>query len=245
VQKSYALSAGTAFDAYADKGNMHPYHQDFHPVSSVLDLRARIDAQRAMTPGKPVVSTEDGWAAPYDVSENVQSKYSLRKLFWSLFDEDFERVILYELVDESQSKGSGWEGSLGLLRADLSPKPAYTSLKRLTTLLAEPNAPAFTPQPLDYTLSGSTANVKAYVLQKSNGTHYLVLYQDAPAWNTIANLEIFNPEASVRVNLASPASRVLVHKPHSSATPVADHAGPISTVDVSVPDHPVVLEIAH
>jgi hypothetical protein len=250
VQKANAQAIGTAFDPYADKGNMHPYHQDFHPTFDVLDLRARVDATRAMTPGKPVVSTEDGWDTAPDmqdrsVSQSVQSKYSLRNLFWSLFEADFERVILYEMVDESVSKGFDNEGSYGLVRADLSPKPAYTSLKRLTTLLAEPNAPAFIPQGLSYSLSGSTANVKAYVLQKATGTHYLVLYQDVPVWNTIINLEIFNPEASVRVNLASPASRVLVHKPHSSATPVADHAGPISTVDVSVPDHPVVLEIAH
>jgi hypothetical protein len=96
-----------------------------------------------------------------------------------------------------------------------------------------------------YSLSGSTADVKPYVLQKSTGTHYLVLRRNIETWNSTTNTEVSNPEVSVTVNLASPARRVLVYKPHSSAMPVADHAGPTSSVNVSVPDHPVVLEIEH
>jgi hypothetical protein len=245
-------TGGTAFNAYTDMGaNMHPYHQDWRPSFGLPDMQARLDAQRAMTPGKRLVSTEEGWdtcpsgcATPMSVSENVQSKYTLRTLFWSLFDADFERVMLYEMVDEPSANWTNGE-HYGLLRSDLTPKPAYTSLKRLMSLLAEPNASPFTPQGLSYSLSGSIANVRYFVLQKSNGTHYLVLYQDVPSWNTSADVEISNPNKSVTVNLGSPASRVLVHRPHSSATPIADLAGPVSSVTVSVPDHPVVLEVRH
>jgi hypothetical protein len=250
VLKTSAQTLGTSFNAYTDKGNMHPYQQDNRPSLTTDNMRARLDAQRAMTPGQPLVSTESGWdtntAGSFDgksVNENVQSKYSLRSIFYSLYEADFERVILYEMLDENSKTGD--EAHYGLLHADLSPKPAYTSLKRLTTLLAEPNAPAFTPKGLSYSLSGSTTNVKAYVLQKSNGRHYLVLYQDIAAWDTIANTKTSTPLARVTVNLESAASHVLVHKPHSSATPIADFAGPISSVPVSVPDHPVVLEISH
>jgi hypothetical protein len=250
VQKSYDLSLGTSLDPYADKGNMHPYHQDFKPDMDNNDMLSRIKTKRSMTPGKPVVSTEDGWDTAPDgmdrsVNESVQSKYSLRDLFWSLFDADFERVILYELVDESQSKGFDNEGTYGLLRPNLSPKPSYTSLKRLTTLLAEPNAPAFTPAPLDYSLSGDVANVKSYQLQKSNGTHYVVLYQDVPSWNPYTNSEILNSPVSVRLDLANPASRLLVHSPQQGVTPVSDTSGPVSGVSLNVPDHPIVVEVFH
>ena len=255
-KKEVAQTIGTAFNPYTDKGaNVHPLHQDWRPSFGHPDMQARLDAFRAMTPGKKLVATEDGWSTcpvgscnqPISVSENVQSKYTLRTLFWGLFDADFERVNLYEMVDEVSRRSSSFNnnGYYGLLRPDLTPKPAYTSLKRLTSLLAEPNAAPFTPQGLSYTLSGSVANVRSYVLQKSNGTHYLVLYQDVPSWNSSANTEISNPTLSTTVNLGSPASRVLVHSPHSSATPVADRAGPVSSVTVSVPDHPVVLEIRH
>ena len=255
-RKDAAQTIGTAFNPYTDKGaNVHPLHQDWRPSFGMPDMQARLDAFRAMTPGKKLVATEDGWdtcpvgscAHPMSVSENVQSKYTLRTLFWSLFDADFERANLYEMVDEPSwlSREYNNNAHYGLLRSDLTPKPAYTSLKRLTSLLAEPNAAPFTPQALSFSLSGSVANMKAYVLQKSNGTHYLVLYQDVPSWNTSANTEISNPNVSTTVNLGSPASRVLVHSPHSSATPVADRAGPVSSVTVSVPDHPVVLEIRH
>ena len=251
-RKDSAQTIGTAFNAYTDMGaNVHPYHQDFRPSFGLPgDLQARIDAWRAMTPGKKLVSTEEGYdtcpsgCQPISVSENVQSKYTLRVLFWSLFDADFERVMLYEMIDEPSANWSNGE-HYGLLRSDLTPKPAYTSLKRLTSLLAEPNASPFTPQGLSYSLSGSIANVRYFVLQKSNGTHYLVLYQDVPSWNSSADTEISNPNKSLTVNLGSPASRVLVHRPHSSATPVADLAGPVSSVTVSVPDHPIVLEVRH
>ena len=255
LRKESAKTIGTAFNAYTDMGaNMHPYHQDWRPSFGQPDMQARLDAQRAMTPGKKLVSTEDGWDTcpsgctrqQQSVSENVQSKYTLRTLFWSLFDADFERVMLYEMVDEASLASSGWSNGAhyGLLRSNLTPKPAYTSLKRLTSLLAEPNASPFTPQGLSYNLSGSIANVRSFVLQKSNGTHYLVLYQDVSSWNTSADTEVSNSDVSLTVNLGSPARRVLVHRPHSSASPVADHAGPVSSVTVSVPDHPVVLEIA-
>jgi hypothetical protein len=232
---------------------VHPYHQDYRPSFGLpRDLQARIDAWRAMTPGKKLVSTEEGYdtcpsgsgCQPISVSENVQSKYTLRILFWSLFDADFERVMLYEMIDEPSANWSNGE-HYGLLRSDLTPKPAYTSLKRLTSLLAEPNASTFTPQGLSYSLSGSIANVRYFVLQKSNGTHYLVLYQDVPSWDTNAETEINNPSQSVTVNLGSPASRVLVYRPDLSATGAEPKPGPVSSLTVDVPDQPVVLEIAH
>jgi hypothetical protein len=215
------------------------------------DMQARLDAQRAMTPNKPLIASEYGWSTETGdsfskVSKNVQSKYTLRSLFWGLFDADFERLIFYELIDEP-GVGTGQEGNWALVHADLTPKRAYTSLKRLTRLLAGPGAPAFTPQPLSYNLSGSQglADVKAYVLQKSNGTHYLVLYKDISSWNPSTNIAIGNREVSVTVNLGAPARRVVVHRPHSSATPVAAHAGPLSSVNVSVPDHPLVVKVVH
>jgi hypothetical protein len=248
TQKVNAQAFGTSLNPYADKGNMHPYFWREHPSMDSADMRARLDAQRAMTPGKPLIATEFGWSVEttdggiFKVNPNVQSKYLLRALFWGLFEADFERVYFYEFLDEP---GEGTEANFGIVRSDLSPKPAYTSLKRLNALLAEPNAPIFTPQPLGYTLSGAPADVKAHTLQKSSGTHYLVLYRNLSTWNTSTNTEIQNPSASVTVNLSSPASRIVVHSPHTSATPISSTAGPLSSVNVSVPDHPVVVEVQH
>ena len=249
VRKANAQTIGTAFNAYTDKGNMHPYHQDNYPCLCTDDMSARIAAVQGLTPSKPILATEYGWSTEAGeswskVNENVASKYSLRGLFWGLMEADFERLIFYEMVSEA-SKGTTNEANFGLLRSDLSPKPAYTSLKRLTTLLAEPDAPAFTPQPLTYTLSGSTANIKAYVLQKASGTHYLVLYQNTPSWNPSTNAEILNPPVSVRLDLASPASRLVVHSPHQGNAPVSDTVGPVSGVSLTVPDYPIVVEVFH
>jgi hypothetical protein len=249
AQKTAAWTIGTSFDAYTDKGNMHPYFWSHPPMMETRDMRARLDASQAMTPGKPLIASEFGYATDLAgsvnmVSKNVQSKYMLRQLLWGAFEADFERLIIYEFMDEPHM-GSGDEANFGIVHADLTPKPAYTSLKRLNALLAEPNAPSFTPQPLGYTLSGAPADVKAHVFQKSNGTHYLVMYRNLWSWDPDTRTEITNPSAPVTVNLSSPASRVVVHSPHTSATPISSTAGPLSSVNVSVPDHPVVVEVLH
>jgi hypothetical protein len=253
TQPQNADAIGPAFDAYADKGNMHPYHWGWYPSTDRADMEWRLAASQAMTPDKPMLATEYGWStevAPHDsgtkVTENVQSKYTLRGLFWGIMEAKFEKLIFYELYDEDHL-GAGQEARWAIVRGDGTPKPAYTSLKRMTNLLVEPYAPAFTPQPLSYSLSSSQslADIKKFVLQKSNGTHYLVLYQNVSSWDGERDVEVTNPDVNVTVNLGAPASHVLVHRPHSSATPVADHAGPLSSVNVSVADHPVVVEVLH
>jgi hypothetical protein len=256
IGKEDAQTIGTAFNAYTDKGNVHPYHSDWRPSFGMVDMQAKLDAYRAMTPGKPIVSTEEGWdtcqtgcARPQSVNERVQSKYTLRTLFWGLFDANFERVMLYEMIDEPSWLSRGWTNGAyyGLLKSDLTPKLAYTSLKNLTSLLAEPGAPPPTLRGLNFSLSGSIANVKAYDLQKSNGTHYLVLYQDVPSWDANTDTEISNPSQSLKVNLGSPSSSVRIYRP--SASPMMGVAPPegtgtVSSVTVDVTDDPVVLEIS-
>jgi trimeric autotransporter adhesin len=234
---------------------VHPYHSDWRPSFGMVDMQAKLDAYRAMTPGKPLVSTEEGWdtcptgcTRPQSVNERVQSKYTLRTLFWGLFDAGFERVMLYEMIDEPSFLSKHWINGAyyGLLKSDLTPKPAYTSLKNLTSLLEEPGAPPPTLRGLNFSLSGSIANVKAYDLQKSNGTHYLVLYQDVPSWDANTDTEISNPSQSLKVNLGSPSSSVRIYRPSSSATGAIppEGAGTVSSVTVNVTDDPVVLEIS-
>jgi trimeric autotransporter adhesin len=246
VWKASAQKIGTAFANYCDRGNMHPYQQDARPSLDTDDLRARLRAVQNMTPGKPLVNTEVGYGTDavdsICVNENIQSKYTLRALFLSLYDAGFERVFLYEMVDES-IRLSGREAHLGLVRADMSPKPVYTSIKRLTQILAEAGVGTFTPQPLGYFLSGAISDVKRYELQKSTGVNYLVLCRDVSSWDIAANTEIINPSATVTLNLTRPASRVVVHDPHASATPISEMVGPISTVNLAVPDTPLVIEV--
>jgi hypothetical protein len=252
VKKESKDLLGSRLDAFVDYGNMHPYHQDFHPSSDgAPDMSDRLVAARALTSSHAMWSTEDGWdtspdAADKSVSENVQSKYTLRQMFWALFDAKFDKTIIYSLLDEYEDlSGGDNEAHYGIVRRDMTPKPAYYSVQRLLGLLAEPNAPAFEPQPLGYSLSGSTQDVKAYVLQKSTGTHYVVLYQDVPSWNPYTNSEISNPPVSVRLDLANPASRLVVHSPQRGVTPESDTSGPVSGVSLNVPDHPIVVEVFH
>ena len=56
-------------------------------------------------------------------------------------------------------------------------KPEFSATSRLLKLLADVG-PAFSPSPLELTVSGATPDVQHLLLQKRDGRHYLVLWRD-------------------------------------------------------------------
>ena len=100
---------------------------------------------------------------------------------------------MYELIDDP----NGWS-SYGLLRYDLSPKPAYTSIANMQELLADSNAP-FTPGKLPYTLSGNTASVESLLVQKSGGQYWLAVWLNQSIWDV--NHHVATPVPPQQVTL--------------------------------------------
>ena len=130
-----------------------------------------------------MVVTESGyhtatlWGGEHPpVSEAAMGRY-VPRLFLDYFNAGFAKSYLYELVDEGASMSSR-EEAFGLVRADGTPKPAYTSLQNLIAVLSDPG-PAFTPGSLSLALTGDTTNVRRLLLQKRNGRFFLVLWHDA------------------------------------------------------------------
>jgi hypothetical protein len=69
----------------------------------------------------------------------------------------------------------GTYGGFGLIDSSLNPKPIYTAIKNIITLMSDPGT-----QPnlgkLNYALSGSTTNVQQALFQKIDGSFILVLW---------------------------------------------------------------------
>lgn len=115
--------------------------------------------------------------------EDTEAKY-LPRLFAEYWRAGIIRTFLYEFYDESTTVDTS-ESHFGLIHNDLTPKPAYTAIASLLSLLAESNAPSFQPASLTYGESVQpngaftrTQYVHDLLLQKSNGDFYLLLWHE-------------------------------------------------------------------
>lgn len=157
-----------------------------------------IDQAHVDAPSAPVIATETGYiaypqtSAPYTLPESVEASYIPRTLA-TAFNEGVKRTYVYELLDEISSPG------YGLLRSDLSAKPAYTAIKNLLGTLTDPGA-TFTPGKLNYTVSGADTTLSHMLLQKRDGTFWLVLWLEKSSYNPVTNVAI--PVTSQNVTLS-------------------------------------------
>ncbi len=134
-------------------------------------------------PGIPSTITETGYIAtptaktPYTLPEDVEAAYIPRTLLLA-FQHGVQRTMIYELLDEVSSPG------YGLLRSDLTPKPAFTAVKNLLSILADPNGnPSFVPGSLAFTISGGDSTLKHVLFQKRDGSYWLVLWLEQSSWD--------------------------------------------------------------
>jgi hypothetical protein len=241
----HAVNASQVGDlsGYMNYGAVHPYPGGLRPLTNV---EAHVTAGRTINGSRPLVATETGyhtallWAGGHPhVAEDAEARY-VPRLYLDYFKAGFARTFLYELIDEGSSDTLR-EERFGLVRADGTPKPAYTSLRNLITVLADPG-PAFTPGKLDYALSGDTTNVRQLLLQKRDGRFYLVLWHDAVSFDLQTNATAPATAKALTLTLGTPASLI-------RATPVLQSAQPArewtTTAEVAlvVPDSPLVIEV--
>src|SRR5262249_26380875 len=118
-------------------------------------------------------------------------------------------------------------GLFGLMNQDGTPKPAGVAIHNLTTLLADPH-PQFIAGRLDYAMTGKTVNDNTLLMEKSDGSFWLAL------WN-----EKDGPHS---IDLAVPsASRVSVFDPVQGLGVQQDVMAGSATIMVG--DRPLLLEI--
>jgi hypothetical protein len=135
----------------------------------------------------PLVATETGYytgTAWASIPEVVQGKY-VPRTFAEYFRHGIIRTFWYELIDEAQHPINP-EANYGLLHNDLTPKPGYLALQSLISLLRDSNGKGAEKQArLSYGITvrpapgfGRTQYIHDLLLQKSNGTFYLLLWHE-------------------------------------------------------------------
>ncbi len=230
--------------AYADYANAHTYFGTGNPpLSSIETLNS--DAKLAASLD-PVITTEMGWYTTgsaidtSNVSQLVQAKYMLDGLL-DAYQQGDAKTYLYELMDESGS-ATNTEANFGLFNADGTAKPAAVALHNLTALLAD-NGASFAAGSLSYSLTGTLSTDHSLLLEKSDGTFWLALWNETRLSGPSAPTDIAVANHTVTLNLANIAASVTVYDP-LSGTSAVQTTNSTQTVQISLPDHPILIEIA-
>lgn len=236
-------------DAY-DFLVMHPYAGGQMPsVSLESDINNNIQIARGLQSAgavaKRIVVTESGYhtatranktiaGVQPGINEATGAKYFPRHfaIYWNA---GIVRTFTYEFLNEFADEATNAEASFGLVRRDFTPKPAYSAVKNLISLLGEARwnaatkswdkpAPEFSPRALDFTLSGDTRDVRSTLLQKANGTFILLLWREVSSYDTQTQTPIEN--APARVTVSFPGEKVTVSALRISDNQAVESAPP-------------------
>ena len=208
--------------AYAGFGNAHTYPNVGQSTDWAMQ---RLNGLARMADSTdPVITTEIGWNESQGFGQANIAKYVLQAALDGMKDGD-AKTYFYGLFDDGS-------GLFGLMNQDGTPKPAGIALHNLTTLLADTSATAstFTPGTLGYTLSGTTASDNSLLMEKSDGSFWISLWDE----NDVAH--------DVTLTLGAAASEIKSFSPLTGITAVRDLKG-VASVTVSVSDNPLILEV--
>ncbi|BCM90845.1 hypothetical protein IAD21_02707 [Abditibacteriota bacterium] len=218
---------------------------------------------------KPIISTVSGYNNALDanvtpgigqpaIDEATGAKY-LPRHFALYFNAGISRTFTYEFLNEFPNETINPEASFGLVYYNFAPKPAYTALKNLISLLSESRwnptnktwdnpAPDFSPHALDFDLDGDTKDVRSTLLQKTDGTYYLLLWREVQSFDIRTQEPIENPPAKVVITVPAPAEvsalRISDNQPVTQ-TPVLSRIFRVGhrKIALDVPDEVVALKI--
>lgn len=159
----------------------------------------------------PNIVTESGYYAPpsptpYQVTEAIQSRY-LPRLLLENFMYGIKRTYLYEFLDES---GAYW----GVVRPDMSIKPAYTAIQNLIALTSDKGS-AFVPKQLRYTITGGDSTLHQVLLQKRSGQFILAVWLEQSGYEPSTNT--LTPVAPQTVTLSVPGHTLVASNQFSDA----------------------------
>ncbi len=153
-----------AGNPYADKfayGGIDEYYDNADFPSVALDrYPITLETYRPPFGDLPVAATEAGWSTwALGPSEAAQAAY-VPRLFLECYRLGLVRCYSYELVDEFEDpSGMDREAHFGLLRHDVTPKPAYTALSTLMAAVDDDGADGVDAPSADDALAGASLTV--------------------------------------------------------------------------------------
>lgn len=207
-------------------------------------------------PGRPYLVTETGVCTNTRqndgmcISERAQAIYILRTFLDKFEHHHLTKSFYYEFVDQGTTQGNAaW--NWGIVRKDMTRKPAFHALKNLITLLSDRGNHAFTTSFLDYNLAGRDAATREVLVQKRNGTYYLMVWRAERSFNTAGDHDITVPAKNMTLTFVRPAN-VKFYRPTplngaepASGTRAFRTLNNVRSAPIEVADDVIVVEISN
>jgi hypothetical protein len=236
-----------------DKGNLHSYPTtNMHPGGGMLEqwITAANNASHA---GQQFWASEAGYHDNVSIGgtpSNVMAKYLPRLILNYFKNNRIDKLFYYRFMDEETTSSDKWWGICNN-DATASPKLAYTAWKNMNSILNDTDA-AFNTGTLNYSLTGNLSGIKHVLLQKGDGTYYLVVWQEVDNWNSTGS-EFTYPNRQLTLNIGGTAANVKTYLPSfdSGSWPNEGHGtssknnySNVSEIAIAVPDHIMIIEIS-
>jgi len=249
------------YSGIVDEGNMHFYDMPYDPSQNEVqaiqneykNLEKTVTAQSLTYGDKHKEITETGfsnctistekhsrnyYSSQQCVPEDVAAKNIGRQLL-RYFVQGYSRIYIYQLIDHGPDI-TNREDNFGLLtfseddtKGSTMPKPVYYALRNLMHILKDTDTDTKTGS-LDFSLSGDLGNIKHVLLEKSDGSFYLAIWQaldSSPSPNAVA----------VQLTLTNP-SNIQIYASLTSENPISS-ASNVKTIGLSVPDYVMIIKI--
>ncbi len=230
--------------SFLDRGNIHSYPQGNPPDK----LGGAIAQAKENSKGKPIWATETGyhnalaWTGENrPVPEDAAATY-MPRLFLEYWRWGIQRTFSYELLDQFPNPDADEaESHFGLLRNDLSRKPAFEALRNTISILADPGT-HLQPAALDLTVSEGgvpleepgSPGLHKVLLQKRDGAFYLALWRTTSVWDPVANEPTAAPSAAIEVATEPALDSVAVYRPNAGPDPLSTTLAPSQPFSVEV-----------
>jgi hypothetical protein len=232
-----------------DVGCAHPYTSK--PPETVVTESLERSAQTAGT--KPAFTTETGYHTALNyvsgseaflpVTEAAQAVY-MPRIFLEHFRRGVARTYSYELLNQFADPGlKNRESNWGLLRNDLSKKPAFDALQNLIAVLKDSGS-GVAPGSLDYSLEGNQENLRQVLLQKSDGSYYLALWRATSVWDAVKQVALNPGSSPISIRFNQPVSSVQLYAPNVSSAALSSIVNPSSPLSYEIGPQVQILRIA-
>jgi len=244
VTTASAAKALGNLSAYLDDGNAHVYFNGYNPGNTGYgengygSIPYALSAVKSISGSKPMFVTETGYGTAGgagQVSEAVQAKY-MPRLMLEMAKDGVPEAIAYEFIDEGGAPFSNY----GLLRSDLSLKPAYYAVQSLIWVLYD-TGPTMTGS-LGIGISGQSSNVASLLFRKSDGSYALALWLEVESCNPDTGQNINVSPQAVKIQFARTLLSPTLYTYNSASKFQATSLQPASSFSLSVNDEVEVLK---
>jgi len=174
----------------------------------------------------PRVTTETGVTIGGAITEQLHG-LNLLSMYLDQFKRGWSYTSVYVLRDRTDEGGNQ---AFGFYKPDYTPRNAATYLHNVTTILADSGTQT-KPGSLDYTIANPPETVHEMLLQQSDGTFQLVVWD-----------ERLTGEDQVTVRFGAAQPSVKIYDPTIGTDAVKTQLN-VSSLDLTLSDHPMVIVI--